>query len=119
MTPPPGHPSNGNGTRVPVRDGADAPMDDVAFDCLVVDDEPRLRQVLVNLMRHDGYRCLEAGNGAEALDGLEQHRVTLVMSDMRMPRVDGIELLKQVRLRGPDVAVVMITAVSEVETAVS
>lgn len=88
-------------------------------DCLVVDDEPRLRQVLVNLMRHDGFTCLEAGNGAEALELLEHHRVTLLMSDLRMPRVDGIELLKQVRINWPDTAVVMITAVSDVEVAVS
>jgi putative two-component system response regulator len=112
--------SNGNGSRA-ARDagGARVPVEGDVFDCLVVDDEPRLRQVLVSLMRNDGYRCLEAGNGAEALDLLEQHRVTLVMSDMRMPRVDGIELLKQVRTRWPDVAMVMITAVSDVETAVS
>jgi putative two-component system response regulator len=94
--------------------GSNAPV-----DCLVVDDEPRLRQVLVNLMRHDGFRCIEAGNGADALTMLEQQPVTLVMSDMRMPRMDGIELLKQVRARWPDTAMVMITAVSDVETAVS
>lgn len=88
-------------------------------DCLVVDDEPRLRQVLVQLMRNDGFRCVEASNGAEALELLERQHVTLIMSDMRMPRMDGIELLRQVRLRWPDTAVVMITAVSDVEVAVS
>src|SRR5436190_21695305 len=94
------HSPKGNGA----RPSSDAAPDE--FDCLVVDDEPRLRQVLVNLMRHDGYRCLEAGNGAEALDVLEKHHVSLVMSDMRMPRVDGIELLKQVRMNWPDIAMV-------------
>ena len=89
------------------------------IDCLVVDDEPRLRQVLVHLMRHDGFRCFEAGNGAEAIELLEKQPVSLVMSDMRMPRVDGIELLKQIRTRWPDTAVVMITAVADVEVAVS
>lgn len=89
------------------------------LDCLVVDDEPRLRQVLVHLMRNDGFRCVEANNGAEAIELLERQPVTLVMSDMRMPRMDGIELLKQVRQRWPDTAVIMITAVAEVEVAVS
>lgn len=88
-------------------------------DCLVVDDEPRLRQVLVHLMRKDGFRCFEASNGAEAIELLERQPVTLVMSDMRMPRMDGIELLRRVRQRWPDIAVVMITAVSDVEVAVS
>ena len=89
------------------------------LDCLVVDDEPRLRQVLLHLMRNDGFRCFEACNGVEAIEVLERQAIPLVLSDMRMPRMDGIELLKKVRQRWPDTAVVMITAVSEVETAVS
>jgi len=88
-------------------------------DCLVVDDEPRLRQVLLHLMRGEGFRCFEAADGAEALALLEQQPVTLVMSDLRMPRMDGIELLRQVRARWPDTAMVMITAVADVEVAVS
>ena len=91
----------------------------VAPYCLIVDDEPRLRQVLAHLMRNDGFACLEAGNGEEALVHLEQHPVTLVMSDLRMPRMDGLELLRRVRGRWPDTAVVMITAVADVEVAVS
>jgi putative two-component system response regulator len=87
--------------------------------CLVVDDEPRLRQVLVHLMRNDGFTCLEAGNGEEAITLLEQHPVTVVMSDLRMPKMDGIGLLREVRGRWPDSAVVMITAVADVEVAVS
>jgi putative two-component system response regulator len=87
--------------------------------CLIVDDEPRLRQVLVHLMRNDGFTCLEAGNGEEALAQLEQQTVTLVMSDLRMPKMDGLELLRRIRGRWPDTAVVMITAVADVEVAVS
>lgn len=89
------------------------------LDCLVVDDEPRLRQVLLHLMRGDGFRCFEACNGIEAMEVLERQPIPLVLSDMRMPRMDGIELLGKIRQRWPDTAVVMITAVSEVETAVS
>ncbi|MEO6527285.1 MAG: HD domain-containing phosphohydrolase [Gemmatimonadaceae bacterium] len=87
--------------------------------CLIVDDEPRLRQVLTQLMRNDGFTCLEAGNGEEAIALLQQHAVTLVMSDLRMPKVDGIGLLREIRGRWPDIAVVMITAVADVEVAVS
>jgi len=89
------------------------------LDCLVVDDEPRLRQVLVHLMRTDGFRCFEAGNGLEAIEILQRQPVTLIMSDLRMPRMDGMELLKQVRARWPDTAMVLITAVADVEVAVS
>ena len=101
-----------------VRLHADGKEETLPVDCLVVDDEPRLRQVLLHLMRTDGFRCFEASNGAEALDILERQPVTLVMSDMRMPRVDGIELLRRVKERWPDTAVVMITAVADVEVAV-
>ncbi|MDB4886432.1 MAG: response regulator receiver [Gemmatimonadetes bacterium] len=87
--------------------------------CLIVDDEPRLRQVLMHLMRSDGFSCVEASNGEEALALLERHPVTLVMSDLRMPKMDGLELLRHTRARWPDVAVVMITAVADVEVAVS
>jgi len=87
--------------------------------CLIVDDEQRLRQVLTHLMRRDGFRCIEASNGAEALDQLRRHSVSLVLTDLRMPRMDGMELLQQVRTFHPDVAVVMITAVPDVQAAVT
>ena len=86
--------------------------------CLVVDDEPRLRQVLVRLMEADGFACTEAGTGTEALALLARDPVPLVITDLRMPQMDGIELLRHVRVRHPDTAVVMITAVADVEVAV-
>ena len=86
--------------------------------CLIVDDEAPLRQVLMHLMRGDGFECYEAANGRDALDFLETHRVTLMISDIRMPRVDGIELLREIRARYPDTAVIMITAVADVDVAV-
>lgn len=87
--------------------------------CLVVDDEPRLRQVLTRLMQADGFACQEAANGVEALAKLQGGPVPLVLTDLRMPQMDGIELLRQIRARYPDVAVVLITAVADVEMAVS
>jgi putative two-component system response regulator len=87
--------------------------------CLVVDDEPRLRQVILHLMRNDGFRCHEAGDGADALRVLESHPATLVLTDVRMPRMDGIELLRQIRALYPETAVMMLTAVADVESAVS
>src|SRR3954469_20022841 len=92
---------------------------DTAPYCLIVDDEPRLRQVMVHLMRGDGFQCIEAGNGIEALQQLENYPVTLVLSDLRMPRMDGFELLREIRARFQDTAVVMITAVADVEIAVN
>src|SRR3954468_6894288 len=87
--------------------------------CLIVDDEPRLRQVMVHLMRGDGFQCVEAGNGIEALEQLEKVPAILVLSDLRMPKMDGFALLREIRSRYPDIAVVMITAVADVEIAVN
>ena len=99
--------------RSPIALGAEA------AHCIVVDDEPRLRQVLVRLMASDGFACEEAANGVEALEILQQRPSSLVLSDLRMPRMDGVELLRQIRARHPDTAVVMISAVADVEMAVS
>lgn len=85
--------------------------------CVVADDEPRLRQVLVRLMTNDGFTCFEAGNGEEALEQLAKVPAQLLLTDLRMPKVDGIELLKQARELYPDLAVILITAVADVEVA--
>jgi len=86
--------------------------------CLVVDDEERLRQVLTHVMRRDGFQCIEASNGIDALEQLQRYPVSLVLTDLRMPGMDGMELLRQVRARHSDVAVMMITAVPDVQAAV-
>lgn len=94
--------------------GASEPL-----ECVVADDEPRLRQVLVRVMSGEGFRCREAGNGVEALELLAKARPALLLTDLRMPQMDGMELLSEVRQRYPDVAVVLITAVADVEVALS
>jgi response regulator RpfG family c-di-GMP phosphodiesterase len=85
----------------------------------VVDDEPRLRRVLVRLLEGEGFTCREAGSGTEALELLTQEPVPLVISDLRMPQMDGVGLLREIIARWPDTAVVMVTAVAEVESAVA
>jgi putative two-component system response regulator len=109
-------------TNAPAPDARDATGDTLPAEplrALVVDDEPRLRQVLVRLMSRDGFECVDAANGAEAITQLERTPVSIVMSDLRMPVMDGTELLREVRARWPDTAVVMITAVADVEVAVN
>jgi len=88
-------------------------------ECLVVDDEPRLRHVLRHLMEGDGFHCREAADGTHAMALLEQQPVQLILSDVRMPNMDGLALLKEVRERWPDTASVMITAVADVEVGVA
>jgi response regulator RpfG family c-di-GMP phosphodiesterase len=87
--------------------------------CLVVDDEPRLRRVLVRLLEGEGFSCREAGSGVEALAQLEREPVPLMISDLRMPEMDGVQLLREVAARWPETAVIVVTAVAEVESAVA
>src|SRR5919201_2143525 len=86
--------------------------------CLVVDDEPRLRRVLVRLLEGEGFTCAEAGSGTEALEMLQHEQVPLVISDLRMPQMDGVTLLREIIAKWPDTAVIVVTAVAEVESAV-
>lgn len=86
--------------------------------CLIVDDEAPLRAILRRLMEGEGFTCIEAPSGVEALELLEVEAAPLVLSDYHMPRMDGGELLRRIHDRWPDTAVVMITAVSDVNHAV-
>ncbi|HKA57840.1 MAG TPA: HD domain-containing phosphohydrolase [Gemmatimonadales bacterium] len=87
--------------------------------CLIVDDEPRLRRVLMRLLEGEGFTCAEAGSGLEALQELAQRPAPLVISDLRMPEMDGVSLLREIVVRWPDTAVIVVTAVAEVESAVA
>lgn len=87
--------------------------------CVIADDEAHLRRVLRKVMQAEGFECDEAENGVDALALVEAHTPTLLLSDLHMPRMDGIGLLREVRVRSPETAVVLISAVAEVGTAVS
>jgi putative two-component system response regulator len=88
-------------------------------NCLVVDDEPSVRRSLVRMLQAQGFNCFEAGSGREALGVLERiGEAPLVISDMRMPELDGVGLLEAVRQRYPDTSVIMLTGMTETTTAV-
>jgi len=102
-----------------VMAGTDPFSSTVVPRCLVVDDEPRLRQILVRVMRADGFIVDEAGSGDEALVKMAANPATLILTDIEMPRMDGFSLLRELRSRWPDAAVMMISGNGDVQTAVS
>jgi len=84
---------------------------------LIADDEEKTRRILkINLQ--DAYRVLLAQDGAEALANLEREKVHLVLTDVRMPGMDGIELLKQIKKSHPFLPVIIMTAFGAIENAV-
>ncbi|UCF89517.1 MAG: sigma-54-dependent Fis family transcriptional regulator [bacterium] len=85
---------------------------------LVVDDEPGMRGLLTRVMQKEGYTAAACADGGEALQAFKREDWDLVIADIDMPGMDGIELLKRIRKDHPDVPVLMITAYATVETAV-
>lgn len=85
---------------------------------LVVDDERAIRDLLSDAISHAGYDVLSASNGKEALSLIEQENIQIAICDIKMPGMDGIDLLKKIRDISPETIVLMITAYASVETAV-
>jgi two-component system NtrC family response regulator len=86
---------------------------------LVVDDEKNYRTILAQLLEGEGYRVSVAENPFAALELLGRESVSLILSDLRMPRMDGMAFLQQVREDVGDVPFVILTAFATVETALA
>jgi len=85
---------------------------------LVVDDDPDIREILRDRLESLGCRVLLAPSGQEGLELLEKQSLQMVLLDIEMPGMNGLEMLKEIRKRGHDVTVVMITAFGTIERAV-
>ncbi len=81
-----------------------------SVNILVVDDESVIREVLEKILLKGGFSVATVGNGKLALRYLKSYRVNLLISDIKMPEMSGLELLKAVKLRHPEIAVIMMTA---------
>jgi DNA-binding NtrC family response regulator len=86
---------------------------------LVVDDEESQRSGLARMIAAWGYAVGTAADGMEALEHLGENEVNAVVSDMMMPRMDGTELLRNLRSQGGAPPVIMLTAFGNIETALS
>jgi putative two-component system response regulator len=86
--------------------------------CLLVDDDPLVRRTLARVLGGQGLEVVEADSGAAALTLLARDAFPLVITDIYMPGMDGLALLREVRQRYPDTGVLMLTGVAEVSTAV-
>ncbi|MFL5294729.1 MAG: response regulator, partial [Myxococcales bacterium] len=76
---------------------------------LVVDDEQSLRKVLAATLQREGYEVSVCANGEEAIAALDRDGADVVVTDLVMPKMDGLTLLRKVVARHPDVPVIVVT----------
>ena len=85
---------------------------------LVVDDEPVARQSLSDILRLEGYGVTSVPNGQAAVEYVRTHAVDLMVVDLRMPGMDGLEVIQVVNQSSPDTEVILLTAHGSTETAI-
>jgi two-component system response regulator PilR (NtrC family) len=85
---------------------------------LVVDDEPSMREMLRIVLRRDGYEVIIAENGRDAIEQLRKSHVDLLLSDIKMPDVTGVEVLRAAKDINRDIVAFMMTAYASASTAV-
>ena len=86
---------------------------------LIVDDEATVRSVLSQVLEEDGFETTEAANGEEALEFLKKEPFSLVITDIMMPGMTGIELLVKIKQLYPDTQVIIITSYASLDTALT
>ncbi|CUT04960.1 Response regulator receiver domain-containing protein [Candidatus Kryptobacter tengchongensis] len=85
---------------------------------LVVDDEEALRYLLSSELAAEGYEVETAGDGDEAIEAIKQKDYDVVLLDIKMPRVDGFEVLRFIKQNKPEIKVIMLTAYADVKNAI-
>lgn len=82
---------------------------------LIVDDQPGIRLLLEELFKRENYHTMSAQNGGEALQIIAEEELDCVLLDMKMPGIDGIEVLRRLKEERPELPVIMMTAYGELE----
>lgn len=91
-------------------------MSDKQYTVLCVDDEQNILSALKRLLRKEPYRLLTAGSGPQGLTMMDENEVHVVVSDQRMPGMNGTEFLKEVKTNHPDVLRIILTGYTEVDS---
>jgi two-component system response regulator (stage 0 sporulation protein F) len=82
---------------------------------LIVDDQFGIRILLTEVLQKEGYQTLQAANGPQALALAEEHHPDLVLLDMKIPGMDGIKILKRMKMKDPNIRVMIMTAYGELD----
>jgi DNA-binding NtrC family response regulator len=93
-------------------------MTEKAAKILIVDDNEDLRFNLISLLESEGFKTYEASNGVDALNELKSKKPNLVLLDMKLPGMDGMKILEEIKKIDNDIVVIMLTAYGDIKTAV-
>ena len=85
---------------------------------LILEDEPNMRKTLSSILEVEGFLPVQAAQAKEGLKILSKENISLVISDIKMPQMDGIQFLRQMRSKGYDIPVIFITAYGSFDSAV-
>src|SRR5215469_14663396 len=85
---------------------------------LIIDDEKAIRKTLSEILSYEGYKIDEAGDGEEGLKKVKEKEYDVILCDIKMPKIDGIEFLEKAKETNPDVPIIMISGHGTIETAV-
>ncbi len=88
----------------------------MAKTILVVDDSATVRKLIIYALGPNNYNCLEASDGMEALEKMAQNPVDLVIADLNMPKMNGLELVRTIRRGNKDIPVIMLTTQADEES---
>ncbi|MEQ1554054.1 MAG: sigma-54 dependent transcriptional regulator [Ferruginibacter sp.] len=87
-------------------------------DILVIDDEKAIRKTLAEILQFEGYKVVEAADGEEGLQKFAQKHFDVVLCDIKMPKIDGIEFLEKAKNINADIPIIMVSGHGNIETAV-
>ena len=82
---------------------------------LIVDDQYGIRILLNEVFQKEGYKTFQAANGVQAIDIVKKHSPDIVLLDMKIPGMDGIEILKRLKVIDEDIQVIIMTAYGELD----
>ena len=85
---------------------------------LIIDDEKSIRRTLREILEYEGYKVEEAADGMEGLDALKNNSFDAVLLDIKMPKMDGMEVLEKVQQQFSDLPVIMVSGHGNIDTAV-
>ena len=85
---------------------------------LIIDDEKAIRKTLMEILSFEGYKIDEASDGEEGLKRFSEKSYDLVLCDIKMPKLDGIEFLEKAKMLNPDIPIIMISGHGNIDTAV-